>query len=153
MSWLLAGLLCLVAFVSEQAMAGAGSSAAVKNTRQPSWTLPASGALGLTFVYYTACLVVAQRLIAQGVGASPAREAFVLLIVLLASNVIFAWLFFRRRDLRAGFLLSLPYAVLVAALILTLSRFDPFSAWAVAIYAVSLPYSVTWSYSVWKMNS
>jgi tryptophan-rich sensory protein len=153
MNWLIAGLLCVAAFVAEHAVAGRDPNAALKQVRQPAWTLTPAMAIGLTVLYYSACFFVVARLIAAGFDDTIAAIAFSLMLVVLGSNSLFNWLFFHRRDLRGGFLLSIPYAVLVAALIAALSRFDAVSAWAMLLYALSLPYAVLWSYSMWRMNS
>jgi tryptophan-rich sensory protein len=48
--------------------------------------------------------------------------ALVLMIVLLLANALWSVLFFRWRDLRASFISFVPYAVLVAVLVVLLTR-------------------------------
>jgi len=62
-------------------------------------------------------------------------------------------LFFRRRDLRASFIAFIPYAVVVAALIFSLSRIFPFGAALFMCYCIYLLYAAWWAHRLWLLNT
>jgi len=79
--------------------------------------------------------------------------AVVLTIVLLLANALWSVLFFRRRDLRASFIAFVPYAVLVAALVILLARTYPLGAILLSFYCIYLIYATRWGYHLWRVNT
>jgi tryptophan-rich sensory protein len=69
--------------------------------------------------------------------------ALVLTVVLLLANAFWSVLFFRWRDLRASFIAFVPYAMLVAALIILLDRTYPFGAILLSLYCIYLIYAIS----------
>jgi tryptophan-rich sensory protein len=62
-------------------------------------------------------------------------------------------LFFRWRDLRASFIAFVPYAVLVAALVILLARTYPLGAILLSCYCIYLIYAARWGYHLWRLNT
>ncbi len=81
------------------------------------------------------------------------RTALALLIVVLLANAFWSVLFFRRRDLRASFIAFMPYAVVVAALVLSLSRIYLLGAALFMCYCIYLLYATWWGYRLWLLNT
>lgn len=79
--------------------------------------------------------------------------AFWLLLLLMALNAGWNWLFFRRRNLRAAALFYVPYCAIVAALAIVLFRADRIAGLVFAAYVLYLPYGIAWTYRIWKLNS
>jgi tryptophan-rich sensory protein len=151
MNWLIAGAICLAAVAAEALLSG-DASAFLKSIKQPRWALPLPAWVAIGLLYYAACFFALARILAYGLEQPAAAAAFSVLIVVMAANAAFNWLFFRRRDFRASCYYFLPYAVLVFALIALLGRIDASAAIAFVVYACYLPYALFWSYRVWKLN-
>jgi tryptophan-rich sensory protein len=148
----ISGSICLAAAAAEGLLAGGDVRRALAEIRQPRWALPLFGWILIGLAYYSACFFVLWRLLGTGLEQTEVTAAFVLLAVIMAANAAFNWFFFRRRDFRTSFWFFVPYAVLVAALIVMLSRIDTPSAAVFVIYAAYLPYALAWSFRVWRLN-
>ena len=100
--------------------------------------------------YYAACFLGMYRLLRF---RPPYWQlACGLIVVVLAGNAAWNYIFFRRRDLRLSFCFLIPYALVVAVLIGTLFLLDARSAIAFAAYGGYLPYAAWFSYRTWKLN-
>ena len=119
----------------------------------PPYSPPFTVWLLIGLVYYAVCFVVLRHLLAAGAVTPPLRVALALLIVVLVANALWSVLFFRRRDLRASFIAFIPYAVVVAALVLSLSRIYPLGAALFMCYCIYLLYATWWGYRLWLLNT
>jgi tryptophan-rich sensory protein len=146
-------LICIVAAALEGALAGGGVRQRLAALRMPPCSPPFAVWLLIGLVYYGICFVVLRHLL----GATPftlmGRAALALLIVVLVANALWSVLFFRRRDLRASFIVFIPYAVVVSALVLSLSRIYPFGAALFMCYCIYLLYATWWGYRLWLLNT
>ncbi len=104
--------------------------------------------LVIGLVYYAICFIVLRRLLVSGFTVS-----LPLLVVVLLMNASWSILFFRWRDLRASFLAFIPYAILVAALVVSLARSYPFGAALFMFYCGYLVYATWWGYRLWLLNT
>ena len=77
----------------------------------------------------------------------------ILLVLILLANAFWSVLFFRWRDLRASFAAFIPYAALVAALVVSLVRSYPFGAVLFICYCAYLLYATWWGYRLWLLNT
>jgi tryptophan-rich sensory protein len=75
-----------------------------------------------------------------------------LLLLVLFINALWNIAFFRWRDLRTSFIALIPYALLVVALVLLLSRTYPFGAALFMCYCAYLLYATWWGYRLWLLN-
>ncbi len=114
----------------------------------PPYSPPFPAWIAIGVVYYTICFVVLRHLLA---GAF--TVALLLLVLVLLVNALWSILFFRWHDLRASFIAFVPYAVLVGALVLSLSRSYPLGAVLFMCYGAYLLYATWWGYRLWLLNS
>src|SRR5262245_18613991 len=141
MNLLISSLICLAAAAAEGLLAGGDVRRVFAQIRQPSWALPLSGWIFIGLAYYAACFFVLWRLLGIGLEQTEAMAAFVLLVIIMAANATFNWVFFRKRNFLASFWFFPPYAILVAGLIGLLCRIDGPSTAVFAVYAAYLPYA------------
>lgn len=97
--------------------------------------------------YYVICFIVLKQLLTAG-----SKVPLVLLVLVLLANAFWSVIFFRWRNLRASFGAFIPYAALVAALIVSLLRSYPFGAVLFMGYSAYLLYAMWWSYRLWQLN-
>ena len=145
-------VICALMAALEGAMAGGGVKQRFASLRFPpgSPTLPVWIAIGA--LYYAMCFVVVYRLLMHGLTDALAQSAFALVLAVMVYNAAWNWLFFRRRDLRASFLSFIPYAMLIAGLIVCLLKVDRWAAAALTPYLAYLFYATWWGYRVWQLN-
>src|SRR5262245_40239934 len=118
----------------------------------PPYSPPFSVWLLIGLVYYAICFIVLRHLLAAHSATLLVRVALGLLLLVLLANALWSVLFFRRRDLRASFLAFIPYSVIVAALVVSLSRIYPFGATLFLCYCIYLLYATWWGYRLWLLN-
>ncbi len=141
---------CLAAVVAETVLAGRDPRRVQRSLKQPPWALPPFAWYIIGAGYYLVCFLLLYRL---SVRPSPLQSpAFWLLLVLMALNAGWNWLFFRRGSLRASFLFFVPYCAVAATLAIALLRFDRVAALVFAAYMSYLPYAIAWTFRVWKLN-
>jgi tryptophan-rich sensory protein len=145
--------ICIAAAALEGALAGTGVRQRFAALRMPPYSPPFAGWLLIGSVYYSICFIVLRHLLAASPGTLSVRVALALLIAVLLANALWSVLFFRRRDLRASFIAFVPYAILVAALLVLLSRIYPVGAALFMCYCGYLVYATWWGYQVWLLNS
>src|SRR5689334_18447508 len=89
----------------------------------PRYSPPFAAWIIIGIIYYAICFVVLRHLL-----ASTFTVSLILLFSVLLANALWSVFFFRWRDLRASFIAFVPYAILVAALIVLLLRAYPLGA-------------------------
>jgi translocator protein len=150
---LFALLICLAAAALEGAVSGSGVRQRLASMRMPPYSPPFAVWLLIGFAYYAICFVVLRHLLASGPLSFQHGLTLGLLIVVLLANAVWSLLFFRRRDLRGSFILMMPYAIVVVALLFSLARIYPFGAALFLCYCVYLLYATWWTYRVWLLNA
>ena len=150
---LLGVVICAAAAVLEGVLVGRGARQRLAQLRMPPCSPPFALWLVIGFLFYAMCFVILRHVPSMGL-VSPSRVfALVLTVVLLLSNAFWSVLFFRWCDLRASFIAFVPYAVLVAALIILLARSYPLGAILLSIYYIYLMYATRWGYHLWRLNT
>lgn len=144
----LALLICVAAAGLEGMLAGSGVRQRLAALRMPAYSPPFAVWLVIGAAYYAICFVVLRHLLPGGFTL-----ALVLLVLVLLANALWSVLFFRWRDLRASFIAFVPYAVLVAALVLLLWRHYPLGAVLFMGYCAYLLYATWWGYRLWVLNA
>ena len=144
--------ICGVSAVLEGVMAGGNVREYYARLRQPRYavSLPAWYVIGA--LYYVICAVVLYRLLRHPEETDIGTLALVLIVMLMAANAIWNFIFFRARNLRWSFLSFGPYIVITIALIITLSRLDQIATGLVFVYLLYLMYALAWSYRLWSLN-
>jgi tryptophan-rich sensory protein len=150
---LLGVIICAAAAVLEGVLAGQGARQRLAQLRMPPYSPPFALWLVIGFLFYAMCFVILSHLLGTGL-VSPSRVfALVLTVVLLLANAFWNVLFFRWCDLRASFIAFVPYAVLVAALVILLARTYPLGAILLSVYCIYLIYATRWGYHLWRLNT
>jgi len=128
-------------------LAGSGVRQRLASLRMPPYSPPFPVWLAIGVVYYAICFTVLRRLLIDSFMVS-----LTLLVLVLLANAFWNVLFFRWRDLRASFIAFIPYALLVAALVVSLSGNYPFGAVLFMCYSAYLVYALWWGYRLWLLN-
>jgi len=145
-------IICVTAAILEGALAGKGVRQRLAQLRMPPYSPPFGLWIVIGLLFYAMCFVILRRILSTGLVLRSQVFALVLTIVLLLANAFWSVLFFRWRDLRASFIVFLPYAVLVAALTILLARMYPLGAIMLSFYCVYLIYAIQWGYRLWRLN-
>jgi tryptophan-rich sensory protein len=150
---LLGVIICVAAAILEGALAGKGARERLAQLRMPPYSPPFALWLVIGFLFYAMCFVILRHMLSTELVSHSQVFALVLTIVLLLANALWGVLFFRWRDLRASFIAFLPYAVLVAALVILLARTYPGGAILLSFYCIYLIYGARWGYHIWRLNT
>jgi tryptophan-rich sensory protein len=146
-------IICVTVAILEGALAGTGARQRLAKLRMPPYSPPFALWLAIGFLFYAMCFVILRHVLSTGLVSSSQVFALVLTVVLLLANAFWSVLFFRWRDLRASFIAFVPYAVLVAALVILLARTDPLGAILLSFYCIYLIYATRWGYHLWRLNT
>jgi translocator protein len=150
---LLGVIICAAAAVLEGVLAGEGARQRLAQLRMPPYSPPFALWLVIGFLFYAMCFVILRRVLGTGLVSPSEVFPLVLMVVLLLANAFWSVLFFRWCDLRASFIAFVPYAVLVAALVILLGRTYPFGAILLSFYCSYLIYATRWGYHLWRLNT
>ena len=146
-------IICVTVAILEGALAGTGARQRLAQLRMPPYSPPFALWLVIGFLFYAMCFVILRHVLSTGLVSSSQVFALVLTVVLLLANAFWSVLFFRWRDLRASFIAFVPYALLVAALVILLARTDPLGAILLSFYCIYLIYATRWGYHLWRLNT
>ena len=146
-------IICTAAAVLEGVLAGEGIRQRLAQLRMPAYSPPFSLWLVIGVLFYAMCFVILRHVLSTGLVSPSEVFALVLTVVLLLANAFWSVLFFRWRDLRASFIAFVPYAVLVAALVILLARAYPLGAILLSFYCIYLIYALRWGYLLWRLNA
>ena len=150
---LLGVIICAAAAVLEAALAGRGARQRLTQLRMPPYSPPFALWLVIGFLFYAMCFVILRHVLSTGLVSPSEVFALMLTVVLLLANAFWSVLFFRWCDLRASFIAFVPYAVLVAALVILLGRTYPLGATLLSFYCIYLIYATRWGYHLWRLNT
>jgi tryptophan-rich sensory protein len=145
-------LICAGAAVFEGAVAGRGTRARLAELRQPRFSPPLNVWIAIAGAYYLICFGVLYRLLAADFPTAAHRAAFILVLAMMVANGAWGYVFFRLKNLRAGFLAFIPYGLLTLALALVLARIDRSAALLLLPYLAYFPYALWWGFRVWMLN-
>jgi len=137
----MAALICTAFAGLEAAAAGAGANRFLRELRQPRWALPVPAWYALGLLYYAACFVILDSFL-RGHSFLRTWEPW-LLAGIMALNAAWNFLFFRKRDLRKSFSITIFYSAAVFLLLFRLLASKTGGRWLLLAYAFYLPYS--WS--------
>jgi len=103
------------------------------------------------FYYVIYCLIL-FRILRYSDNFQIRYTAFALVLVVLALNAFWNYLFFRRENLFAASVLGGFYSLVAIALFACLYQFDFLAAYAQIPYLLYLFYAFYWSYGLLKLN-
>ena len=150
--WLSALVVCLLAVIAEGLLAGGKVREHLRQIKQPRASPPMWLWIAIGLAYYVICYTILFRLFARG-GDGMRNVAVGFVIVILAANAFWNYLFFRAKNFLACLVLSLGYGILVVALLVMLARIDRTSAFVLLPYVAYLAYAGRLQYSIWRLNS
>lgn len=142
-----AAAICAVAALGEAMFMGKDGQRWMRSLRQPRFapSLLAWAFIGLA--YYAICFVALYRL-----ASRRAPAAMALLLLLMAANTFWNYIYFRIRDLKLAFWYSVGYLPLAGALVISLLRSDFVAAIGFIFYIAYLPYALWLFHTTWKLN-
>ena len=150
---LLSVIICVAAAILEGALSGKGARQRLTQLRMPPYSPPFALWLVIGVLFYAMCFVILRHVLSMGLVSPSQIFALVLTVVLLLANAFWSVLFFRWCDLRASFIAFVPYAILVAALVILLARTYPLGAILLSFYCIYLIYATRWGYHLWRLNT
>ena len=144
---------CIAGALLEGLCAGSGVKKYLGELRWPSFSPPLWAWYTIGVVYYVVVFVCAYRIL-QHPATEPFRNAALTLLVgVVVLNAVWNVLFFRAKNLKATFVFSMCYSVVVIGCWYCLSQFDHLAAFVFGFYVTYLVYANVWGYRVWRLNS
>lgn len=144
---------CIVGAILEGLTAGKNIKPFFAKLQFPPYSAPLWAWYIIGALYYATCFFILYRLFSYSGDTALWNTAFTLILVVIATNAIWNYIFFRAQNLFGAFLLGFPYALVAIALFLCLIQFDKVAAWALVPYLIYLIYAFRWGYGLWKLNS
>jgi len=106
--WLTALLICLLAVIAEAVLAGNHVREHLRQIKLPRASPPIWLWIGIGLAYYIICYTILFRLLAHG-GDRKRDVAVVLMVLILAANAFWNYLFFRAKNFLACLVFSVGY--------------------------------------------
>ena len=150
---LLGVIICAAAAVLEGGLAGKGARQRLAQFRIPPYPPPFALWLVIGFLFYAMWFVSLRQVLSTGLVSPSQVLALVLTVAVLLANAFWGLVFFRCRNLRASFIAFVPYAVLVAALVIMLARTYSLGGILLSFYCIYLIYATRWGYHLWRLNT
>jgi tryptophan-rich sensory protein len=141
---------CFVGALLEGLCAGSGVKKYLGELKWPSFSPPLWAWYTIGVVYYVVVFVCLYRVLQRPATLPFRNAALTLLLLMVALNAFWNVMFFRAKDLRATFVFSLCYSVIVIACWYCLSRVDDLAAVVLGFYAIYLVYANVWAYRLWR---
>jgi tryptophan-rich sensory protein len=150
---LLALLICVAAAAAEGLLAGRGTRERLTALRQPRLSPPFAVWMGIAAGYYAICFALLFRLFRSEWQGGAAFTSLLLLLLLMSLNALWNLYFFRRRDLRASFVVTALYGPVAVALTVALSRLGDRTVWIFVPYLLYLVYGGYYAHATWRQNT
>jgi len=143
---------CFAGALLEGLCAGSGVKKYLGELKWPSFSPPLWAWYIIGVVYYVVVFVCAYRVLQHPASAPFRSAALTLLLVIVALNAFWNVLFFRAKNLRATFVFSMCYSVIVIGCWYCLSQFDHLAAFVFGFYVIYLVYANVLGYRLWRLN-
>jgi tryptophan-rich sensory protein len=144
---------CIVGALLEGLCAGSGVKKYLGELRWPSFSPPLWAWYTIGVVYYVVVFICAYRVLRRPATEPFRNAALTLLVGVVVLNAVWNVLFFRAKNLKATFVFSMCYSVVVIGCWYCLSQFDHLAAFVFGFYVIYLVYANVWGYRVWRLNS
>ena len=145
-------LICAVAAMLEGLFAGKNVKSFLEKLRQPKYAPPFWVWVIIGVLYYAICCCILFRILRYDDNFSIRYTAFTLLLVVMAANAFWNYVFFQRRNLFYGFVLSIFYSIAAVAVFVCLYQFDFIAAYVLVPYLLYLIFALRRNYGLWKLN-
>jgi tryptophan-rich sensory protein len=113
----------------------------------PLWVWYIIGAL-----YYVTFFFVLFRILTRGHSSGLTNLTFGLVVVMMAANALWNYVFFRAQKLFASVVVTFVAPVVDLGLLVCLMQLDRVAAWALIPYLIYRSYSLWWAYRFWQLN-
>ena len=153
MNLIIALVLCFTGALLEGLCAGSGVKKHLAQLKWPSFSPPLWAWYAIAVVYYVIVFVCAYRILEYPTTTPFRNAALALLFTVVVLNAVWNVLFFRAKNLRATFLFSLSYSIVVITCWYCLLQFDSLATSVLGFYTAYLLYANVWGYRVWRLNS
>jgi benzodiazapine receptor len=144
--------ICIVGAILEGLAAGSNVKQFFAKLRIPPYSPPLWAWYIIGALYYLICFTILYRLFRYNGATQLWKAAFTLILIVMATNALWNYIFFRARTLLGAFLLGFPYTLVAIGLFVCLIQFDKVAAWAFVPYLIYLIYAAWWSYALLKLN-
>jgi tryptophan-rich sensory protein len=141
---------CFVGALWEGLCAGSGVKKYLGELKWPSFSPSLWAWYTIGVLYYAVVFVCVYRVLQRPATLPFRNAALTLLLLIVALNAFWNVLFFRAKDLRAAFVFSLCYSVIVIACWYCLKRVDDLATVVLGFYAIYLVYANVWGYRLWR---
>ena len=145
--------ICAIGAILEGIAAGNNIRPLFAKLRFPSYSAPLWVWYIIGALYYATYGFILYRILRYD-GLSLLKPiAFILVLVIVAANAFWNYVFFRAQRLFYGLVVGLLYSVVAFALFACLLQFDRVAAWVQVPYLLYLTYAYRWSRGLLKLNS
>lgn len=143
---------CIIAAILEGLFAGKNVKTFLGTLRTPAYAPPLWMWIIIAVGYYSICFMVLYRIFRFENSTSFKYLALILLLVVMAVNALWNYVFFQLQNLFFAFVLSLLYSIVAIFLFVCLVQFDRAAAFVLLPYLIYLVYAFYWGYSLSKLN-
>lgn len=150
---LLALLICGIAAALEGLFAGKDVKSVLAELRKPRFSPPFWLWVIIGVFYYLICFAILFRVLRYSDNFAIRYTAFAFLLIVMAVNAFWNYVFFRLKNLSASLALGIFYSLAAVALFVCLYQFDFLAAYVLVPYLLYLIYAFYWSYGLWKLNA
>ena len=144
--------ICVISAILEGLFARKNVKPFFAKLKWPSYSAPLWVWYIIGVFYYVIFFFLLYRIFRDEEEATLRNASLAMVLVMMAVNAGWNYVFFRKQDLFLSFIPFAFYPFLAIALFITLLQFDTAAACALGAYLVYLVYAVSWSYRLWKLN-
>jgi len=144
--------ICVVGAILEGVAAGKNVKSFFAKLRFPPYSPPLWVWYIIGVFYYATCFFIIYRIVIHDGDAVLKYIALTLILVIMAVNAVWNYIFFRAQNLYLSFISWIPYSLVSVALFVFLIQFEKIAALAFLPYLLYLFYALWWERSLWKLN-
>lgn len=144
--------ICLAAAVLEGLFAGKNVKSFFGKLRLPSFSPPLWLWAAIGLLYYATCFSILYRIFRNESETFSKHLALFLLVIVMAVNAFWNYVFFRLESLLCSFALGAGYSVVTVVLFIVLAGLDKTAALILLPYVLYQIYAFYWGYRLLKLN-
>ncbi|MCI0388991.1 MAG: tryptophan-rich sensory protein, partial [Acidobacteria bacterium] len=144
--------ICVIAATLEGVAAGKNVKPFFAKLRWPSYSAPLWVWYVIGVLYYATCFFIIYRILEYDGDTVLKDISLTLILIMMAANALWNYIFFRAQNLFYSFVASIPYSLVVVALFACLIQFEKVAAWSIVPYLVYQIYALQWIYGLWRIN-
>lgn len=144
--------ICAVGAILEGVAAGKNVKPVFAKLRFPPYSPPLSVWYVVGIFYYLTYFSLLYQIFRHDGDDGLRYLSLTLVLIILAANAFWNYLFFRVQNLFYGLVLGVLYALIAIALFVCLIQFDRVASYFLLPYLLYLIYASWWSYGLLKLN-